>query len=179
MRALAKVFYRGEAEVIYRASPRIRGPKLDTRFEWLVSILIMTRYPCLPFKNHKTSAKTPRFLTIAGAIWLCRSRQCTPSPLWMHAPVAKERRLMTSQYPIVDRTDNLNPQWMQAVNGWLCGLLERLLCISINHIMMNNENGTILSADSLQVPQIQIVWWFLSGPRARQWDHVLLFISKP
>ena len=34
-----------------------------------------------------------------------------------HAPVAKERRLMTSQYPIIDRTDNFNPQWMQAVNG--------------------------------------------------------------
>ena len=35
----------------------------------------------------------------------------------LNAPVAKERRLMTSQYPIFDRTDNLNPQWMQAVNG--------------------------------------------------------------
>ena len=45
--------------------------------------------------------------------------------------------------------------------------------------MINNENRTNLSADSLQAPQIQIVWGFLSGPRARQWDHVLLLISKP
>ena len=44
--------------------------------------------------------------------------------------------------------------------------------------MINNENSTNLSADNLQAPQIQIVWGFLSGPRARQWDHVLL-ISKP
>ena len=45
--------------------------------------------------------------------------------------------------------------------------------------MINNENGTNLSADSLQVPQIQIVWGFLLGPRDRQWDHVLLLIGKP
>ena len=43
--------------------------------------------------------------------------QVHPSPLWMHAPVAKEHRLMTSQYPIFDHTDNLNPRWMPAVNG--------------------------------------------------------------
>ena len=85
--------------------------------EWPVSILIMTRYPFLPFKIHITSAKNPHLLTIVGAIWFCRSRQWTPSPPCMCAPVAKECRLMTSQYPIVDRTDNLNPQWMQAVNG--------------------------------------------------------------
>ena len=96
MRALAKVFYQGES----------RGPKHDTRFEWPVSILIMTRYPFLPFKTHKTSAKNPCLLTIAGAIWFCRYRQCTPSQLWMHAPVAKERRLMTSQYPIFDRKES-------------------------------------------------------------------------
>ena len=96
MRALAKVLYRGEAEVEYCASARIRGPKHDTRFEWPVSILIMTRYPFLLFKTHKTSAKNPRLLTIAGAIWFCRYRLCTTPPpqLWMHAPVAKERRLM-------------------------------------------------------------------------------------
>ena len=46
-------------------------------------------------------------------------------------------------------------------------------------IMINNENSTNLPADSLQAPQIQIVWGFLSGPRDRQWDHVLLLISKP
>ena len=45
--------------------------------------------------------------------------------------------------------------------------------------MINNENITNLSADSLQAPQIQIVLWFVSGPRDRQWDHVLLLISKP
>ena len=116
MRVLAKVFYRGEAEVKYRASARIWGPKHDTKFEWLVSILIMTRHPFLPFKTHNTSAKNPRLLTIAGAFWFWRAHQCTPSPLWMHAHVAKERRVMTSQYPIVDRTDNLNPQWMQVFN---------------------------------------------------------------
>ena len=47
--------------------------------------------------------------------------------------------------------------------------------------MINNENSTNLSADSLQAPQIQIVWGLLSGPRDRQWNHVLLLllISKP
>ena len=112
-----KYFTEAKAEVKYRASARIRGPKHDTRFEWPVSILIMTRHPFLPFETHKTSAKNPRLFTIAGAISFCRYRQCKPSQLWMHAPVAKERRLMTSQYPIFDRTDNLNPQLMQAVNG--------------------------------------------------------------
>ena len=34
MRALVKVFYRGEAEVKYCASARILGPKHDKRFEW-------------------------------------------------------------------------------------------------------------------------------------------------
>ena len=117
-RVLAKVFYRGEVEVKYRASARIGGPTHDTRCDWPVSILIITRYSFLPVKTHKTSAKNPRLLTIAGAIWFCRYRQCTPSPLWMHAPVAKEeRRWMTSQHPIVDRTDNLNPSWIQAVHG--------------------------------------------------------------
>ena len=112
-----RYFTEAKAEVKYRARARIWGPKHDTRFEWPVSILIMTRYPFLPFKTHKTSAKNPRLLTIAGAIWFCRYRKYTPSRLWMHAPAAKERRLMTSQYHILDRTDNLNPQWMQAVNG--------------------------------------------------------------
>ena len=45
--------------------------------------------------------------------------------------------------------------------------------------MINNERSTNLSGDSLQAPQIQIVWGFLSGPRDSQWDHVLLLISKP
>ena len=45
--------------------------------------------------------------------------------------------------------------------------------------MIDNENSTNLSADSLQAQQIQIVWGFLSGPRDRQWDYVLLLISKP
>ena len=112
-----RYFTEAKAEVKYRASARILGPKHDTRFELPVSILIMTRDPFLPFKTHKTSAKNPRLLMIAGAIWFCRYRQCTPSRLWMHAPVAKERRLMTSQYHIFDRMDNLNPRWMQAVNG--------------------------------------------------------------
>ena len=104
-----RYFTEAKAEVKYRASARIRRPKHDTRFEWPVSILIMTRHPFLPFKTHKTSAKNPRLLTITGAIWFCRYRQCTPSQLWMHAPVANERRLMTSQYHIFDRRDSLNP----------------------------------------------------------------------
>ena len=104
-----RYFTEAKAEVKYRASARIRGPKHDTRFEWPVSILIMTRHPFLPSKTHKTSAKNPCLLTITGATWFCRYRPCTPSQLWMHAPVAKERQLMTSQYPIFDRTDNLNP----------------------------------------------------------------------
>ena len=104
-----RYFTEVNAEVKYRASARIRGPKHDTRFEWPVSILIMTRHPFLPFKTHKTSAKNPRLLTITGAIWFCRYHQCKPSQLWMHPPVAKERRLITSRYPIFDRTDNLNP----------------------------------------------------------------------
>ena len=57
-----RYFTEAKAEVKYRASARIRGPKHDTRFEWPVSILIMTRYPFLPFKTHKTSAKNPRLL---------------------------------------------------------------------------------------------------------------------
>ena len=100
-----RYFTEAKAEVKYRAGARIRGPKHDTRFEWPVSI-IMTRYPFLPLKTHKTRGKKPRLLTIAGAIWFCRYRQCTPSQLWTHATVAKERRLMTSQYPIFVRTDN-------------------------------------------------------------------------
>ena len=60
----------------------------------------------IPFKTHKSSDKNPRLLTIAGTIWFCRSRQCTPSLLWMRGPVAKDRWFMTSQYSIVDRTDN-------------------------------------------------------------------------
>ena len=112
-----RYFTEAKAEVKYRASARIRGPKHDTRFEWPVSILIMTRYLFFPLKTHKTSAKNPRLLMIVDAIWFCRYRQCTHSQLWMHASVAKERRLMKSQYPIFDGTDNLNPQWMQAVNG--------------------------------------------------------------
>ena len=70
----------------------------------------MSRYPFLPSQTHKTSAKNHRLLTIAVAIWFCRPCQCTPYPLWMHGPVAEERWLMTSQYHIVDRRDNLNPQ---------------------------------------------------------------------
>ena len=86
-----RYFTEAKAAVKYRTSARIRGPKHDTRFEWPVSILIMTRYPFLPFKTHKTIAQNPRLLTIAGAIWCCRYRQCTPSQLWMHAPVASIR----------------------------------------------------------------------------------------
>ena len=78
-----RYFTEAKAEVKYRASARIRGPKHDTRFEWPVSILIMTRHPFLPFKTHKTSAKNPRLLTITGAIWFCRYRQCTSSQLWI------------------------------------------------------------------------------------------------
>ena len=78
-----RYFTEAKAEVKYRASARIRGPKHDTRFEWPVSILIMTRHPFLPFKSHKTSAKNPRLPTSTGAMWFCCFRQCTPSQLWM------------------------------------------------------------------------------------------------
>ena len=64
-----RYFTEPKAEVKYRARARIRGPKHDSRFEWPVSILIMTRYRFFPFKTHKTSAKKPRLLTIAGANW--------------------------------------------------------------------------------------------------------------
>ena len=47
------------------------------------------------------------------------------------------------------------------------------------YIMINNENSTNLSVDSLPAPQIQIIWGFLSGPCDRQCDHMLLLISKP
>ena len=52
-----RYFTEAKAEVKYRASARIRGPKHDTRFEWPVSILVMTRHPFLFFKTHKTSTK--------------------------------------------------------------------------------------------------------------------------
>ena len=104
-----RYFTETKAEVKYRASARIPGPKHDTIFEWPVSILIMTRHPFLPFKTDKTSAKNPRLLTITGAIWFCRYHQCTPYQLSMNPPVAKGRRLITSRYPIFDCTDNLNP----------------------------------------------------------------------
>ena len=45
--------------------------------------------------------------------------------------------------------------------------------------MINNENSTNLAADSLQAPQIQIVWGSLLGLRDRQCHHVLLLISNP
>ena len=41
------------------------------------------------------------------------------------------------------------------------------------------KKNTNLSTDSLQAPQIQIVWGFPSGPHAKQWDHGLLLIIKP
>ena len=40
------------------------------------------------------------------------------------------------------------------------------------------KNSTNLSADSLQAPQIQIVWGFLPCPRDRQWDHMLLWSAS-
>ena len=179
VRALAKLFYRGESRgkiPCQRPNPRAK----TWHNIWMTGL--NPNYNTIPIpslQNSQNKCQNPRLLTIAGAIWFCRCRQCTPSQLWMHAPVAKERRLMTSQYPIFDRMDNLNPQWMQAVNWLLCELLGRLLCILINYIMINNENSTNLLADSLQAPQIQTVWGFLSGPRDRQWDQVLLLINKP
>ena len=71
---------------------------------WMTSL--NPNYDTIPIsfpQNAQKSAKNPRLLTIPGAIWFCRSSQCTHSPLWMHRPVAKECRLITSQYPIVDR----------------------------------------------------------------------------
>ena len=84
---------------------------------------------------------------------------------------------MSSQYHILDRTDNLNPQWMQAVNGKLCELLGRLLCLLItgNYIMINNENINNLSADSLQAPQIQIIG-HSSQVRAKDNDIIMYTI---
>ena len=179
MRALAKVFYRGESRgkiPCQRPHPRAK----TWHKIWMTGL--NPNYDTIPIPSLQISQNKCQkscLLTIAGANWFCRYRRCLPSQLWMHAPVAKEHRLMTSQYPIFDRTDNLNPQCMQAVNGSVCELLGRLLCILINYIMINNGNWTNLPANSLQAPQIQIVWGFLSGPCDRQWDHVLLLISKP
>ena len=61
MRYLAEVFYRGESR------GKIPCQRPNPRFEWPVSILIMTRHAFIPFKTHKTSAKNPRLLTITGA----------------------------------------------------------------------------------------------------------------
>ena len=58
IRVLAKVFYRGEADTHSHPS------------------------------THISIANNPRLFTIAEAISFCRSRQCTPSPRWMHAPGA-------------------------------------------------------------------------------------------
>ena len=57
-----RYFTEAKAEVKYRASARIRGPKHDTRFEWPVSILIMTRYPSFPSKLTKQVSKIPVYL---------------------------------------------------------------------------------------------------------------------
>ena len=125
-----RYFTEAKAEVKYRASARIRGPKHDTRFEWPVSILIVTRYPFLPFKTHKTSAPNPRLLTIAGAIWFCRYRRCTPSRLWMHAPVAKEHRLMTSLY----RFFRSHRQFESSVNASCQRIIMWIIRALIMHI---------------------------------------------
>ena len=69
-------------------------------------------------------------------------------------------------------------QFESSVNAICQRIIMWILCILLNNIMINNENSTNLSVDSLQAPQIQIVWGFLSGPRDRQWYHVLL-ASKP
>ena len=52
-----RYFTKAKVEVKYGSTVWIPGPKHDTRFEWPVSIQIMTQYPFLPFKTHKTSAK--------------------------------------------------------------------------------------------------------------------------
>ena len=49
IRAMAKVFYRGEADVKYRANAQIHGPKHDTRF-WMTSVT--------PNYNPKTVSKS-------------------------------------------------------------------------------------------------------------------------
>ena len=46
-----RYFSEAKAEVKYRTSARIRGSKHDTRFEWPVLILIMTRHPFLPIES--------------------------------------------------------------------------------------------------------------------------------
>ena len=56
-----RYFTEAKAEVKYRASARIRGPKHDTRFEWPVSILIMTRYPFLPLQNSQNKCQKYSF----------------------------------------------------------------------------------------------------------------------
>ena len=110
-----RYFTEAKAEVKYRASARIRGPKHDTRFEWPVSILIVTHsFPS------KLTKQVPQILVYlwspapfdsavtAGARppdFECMHLLLRSTDWWRHYIV------------FFDRTDNLNPQWMQAVNG--------------------------------------------------------------
>ena len=148
-----RYFTEAKAEVKYRANARIRQPKHDTRFEWPVSVLIMTRYPFLLFKTHKTSAKKSSFT-------YDRRHHLILPLLSVHALPTLNAHLL-----------------LRSADWWRHNILLSIAWTI--WIMINNENSTNLPADSLQAPQIQIVWGFLSGPRDRQWDHVLLLISKP
>ena len=96
MRALAKVFYRGESR------GKIPCQRPNSRAKTWHKIWITglnPNYDTIPIpslQNSQNKCQNPRLFTIAGAIWFCRYRQCTPSQRWMHALVAKKCRLMTS-----------------------------------------------------------------------------------
>ena len=157
MRALSKVFYRGESRgkiPCQRPNPR---PKHDTRFAWPVSILIMTRNSSLPFKDSQNKYQKSSFT------YDRRRHLILPLPPMHPLPILNARTCCWGA-PIDDVTlsyirshgqfESLVNASCQRISMWFLG---RLLCILINYIMINNENSINLSVDSLQAPQIQIV----------------------
>ena len=88
-----RYFTEAKVGVKYRTIARIRWPTSKLT-KWVPKILIYLRSP-VPFDSAVTASARPPNI------------ECTHLLLKY-----KERRLMTSQYPIFDRTDNLNPQWM-------------------------------------------------------------------
>ena len=118
MRALPKVFYRGESRgkiPCQRPNPRAK----TWHKIWMTGL--NPNYDTIPIPSLQNSQNKCQKSSFT---YDRRRHLILPLPplhalptLNAHAPVAKERRLMTSLYPIFYCTDNLNPQWMQAVNG--------------------------------------------------------------
>ena len=84
MRAMAKVFHRVEAEVKYRASVRIRGPKLDTRFQRPVFVLIKTRQNSKQSQSLEYTCKRRQFDRLhwlTPSFRFCSRRNGKPHPM--------------------------------------------------------------------------------------------------